>query len=68
MKELFPKTTGGIWSILLGVAFAITGLAGAWGVNQLSAEQSWFWVGASVTLLLGHQARRAVEERRETSG
>ena len=63
MKELFPQTTGGIWSILLGIAFAITGLAGAWGVNQLSAEQSWLWVGASVTLLLGHQVRRAVEGR-----
>ena len=62
MRELIPQSTGGWWSILLGIAFAITGLAGAWGFNELSAEQSWLWVGASVTLLLGHQARRAVEE------
>ena len=64
MNELMPKTTGGLWSILLGVAFAITGLAGAWGLNQLSAEQAWMWAGAAVTLLLGHQARRALEERK----
>ena len=61
MNELIPKTTGGIWSVLLGVAFAITGLGGAWGVNQLTPEQSWLWAGAAVSLILGHQARRALE-------
>jgi len=64
VKELVPETTGGLWSIILGIAFAVTSLGGAWGFNKLSAEQAWLWAGAAITLILGHQARRALEGKK----